>query len=107
MKKVIIGLSGLIVLTFIIIFTVNSQNSDQKSRNADSIESQDISTYPPMGKCCNNSDLIIASCNTTNCSIMKCDPSTCKGDKCDPATCKPNCGGVSIEMKCVPMNCNR
>ena len=127
MKKVIIGLSGLIVLTFIIIFTVYSQNSNQKSRNADSIESKDISTNPSKVKCCNNSDLIISSCNTTNCSIMKCDtvtfkggrcdpttckdgrcdPTTCKDGKCDPTTCKPNCNAVSAEMKCGPMDCNR
>lgn len=107
MKKVFISLSRLIVLSLVIIFTVDAQKSDKQDKKDTAIISREILTSTPEVKCCSNSDLIIASCNTTNCSKMKCDPTTCKGGKCDPSTCKPNCGGVPIEMKCGPMNCNR
>ena len=117
MKKIFLSLSGLIVLALVIIFTVDAQKSDKQDKKANAIVSQEILTSTTVVKCCGNSDSKIASCNVANCSKMKCDPTTCKDGKCDPATCKegicdpatckPNCDGVSAEMKCGPMDCNR
>jgi len=113
MKKLIIGLFGLVILTFIIIFTVNAQNSDQQSKKLTSEDLQQISQTVSSGSCCS----VSGSCNSDSCSTMKCDASKCKQGKCDPATCqggkcdsldcKANCKNASSVSKCGPMNCNR
>jgi hypothetical protein len=117
MKKALMGISGLVVLTFIIILTVSAKNKDQQSKTTNTEISQDIACCTSVDKCCGLSDSKATSCDPANCSGMKCDPATCKGEKCDPATCKggkcdpttckPNCGGVATAMKCGPINCNR
>lgn len=64
MKKTIIGLSGLIVLTFFIIFAVNAESNDQEGRKANTEVSQNISpsssiamspgySGSKMANCCN------------------------------------------------------
>lgn len=109
MKKVIIGLSSLIVLTFVIIFAINAQDNNQQGKSE---VSQGITCCTSMDKCCGPSDSKISNCSTmkcdpANCKAGKCDPATCKGNNCDPATCKTNCGGAATALKCGPMNCNR
>lgn len=119
MKKAILGLSGLVVLTFVIIFAVNAQNSNQQDKSK---ISKGVTCCASMTKCCNPTDSKMAEnstmkcdpanckggkCDPATCKEGKCDPATCKGNNCDPATCKTNCGGAAIAMKCGPMNCNR
>lgn len=127
MRKVLIGLSVLVVLTFVIILTVSAKNNDFQSKTTNTEISQDIACCASIDICCGISNSKIASCDPTNCSTMKCDQATCKGGKCDPASCKgvkcdqatciggkcntagckQNCGGVAKAMSCRPMNCNR
>lgn len=127
MKKVIIGLSGLIVLTFLIIITVNAQSNDQKSRKANTEVSRNISPCPSSATCqglsgskiagCNSSKCSAMDCNLVKCKEVRCDPATCKGGNCDPSnckggncnqvTCKTNFSGASTGMLSGPMNCNR
>ena len=127
MKKAIIGLSGLIVLTFFIIIAVNAQNNDQQNMKLNSGTTQDISQTLSPGLCCSLSGSKTTACNSTNCSVVKCDaskckegkcdPTTCNSGKCDPAncnggkydqtTCKTNCKSASTGMRSSPMNCNR
>lgn len=127
MKKVIIGLSGLLVLTFFIMFTVNAQNNDKEIKKANTEISKDFSQNPSIAltpgcsgskaaNCCANKSTP-ANCDASKCKGGKCDPSTCKGSKCDqatcqggkcdPSTCKTNCGATSLNMVSVPMNCNK
>jgi hypothetical protein len=117
MKKTIIGLSGLIIMTFFVIFAVNAQNNDQKSKKQGTEVSQNISQCPSMasGSCCSGTKMANCSggscsamnCNASKCKAGKCDPATCNGGKCDQATCKTNCGGASTALRGGPMNCNR
>lgn len=117
MKKVFIGLSGLIVLTFVIIFAVNAQNSNKQVSNANTEISNDFSQCPSAATCPGFSSSKSAACNSSKCSAMnckaekcnggKCDPTTCSVGKCDLSTCKTNCKSASSEVKCGPMNCNR
>ena len=121
MKKVIIGISTLIVLTFIIIFAVNvnAQNGNQQDKSK---ISQVVTCCASITQCCNPEDSNMTEnstmkcdpakckggkCNPATCKEEKCDPATCKGNNCDPATCKINCGGATLTMKFGPMNCNR
>ena len=117
MKKVIIGLSGLIVLTFFIIFAVDAQNNNKEVSKANTEISKDFSQCSSVATCPGFSSSKSAACNSSKCSAMncgaakcngcKCDPATCKVGKCDPLTCKTNCKFASSEVKCGPMNCNR
>ena len=127
MKKTIIGLSGLIVLTFFVIFAVNAQNNDKEGRKSGTEVSQNIAQTVSPGSCCNISGSKTSACKSANCSAKKCDASKCKDGKCDPGTCKvgicdpANCSGGKCEqstcksscgitasgMMAGPMNCNR
>ena len=117
MKKTIIGLSGLVVLTFVVILTVSAKNNDQQCKTTNTELSQAVSYCTSTDKCCGMADSKISACDPSKCSTMKCDPATCKGGKCDQATCnggkcdpsacKQSCGGTATAVKCGPMNCNR
>lgn len=127
MKKTIIGLSGLIVLTFFVIFAVNAQNNDKEVRKSGTEVSQNIAQTVSPGSCCNISGSKTSACKSANCSAKKCDAAKCKDGKCDPGTCKvgtcdpANCSGGKCEqsscksscgisasgMMSGPMNCNR
>ena len=127
MKKTIIGLSGLIVLTFFVIFAVNAQNNDKEDRKSGTEVSQNIAPTVSPGSCCNLAGSKTSGCKSGKCSAMKgdasnckdgkCDKGTCKGGKCDPAncnsgkceqsTCKSSCGISASGMMAGPMNCNR
>lgn len=127
MKKTIIGLSGLIVMTFFVIFAVNAQNIDKEVRKSAPEVSQNIAQTVSPVSCCNISGSKSSGCNSVKCSEMKCDASKCKEGKCDQATCKcgtcdpANCSGGKCEqsscksscsksnsgMLSGPMNCNR
>ena len=104
MKKAIIGLSGLIVLTFFIIIAVNAQNNDQQNMKLNSGTTQDISQTLSPGLCCSLSGSKTTACNSTNCSVVKCDASKCKEGKCDPATCKTKCAEAKGDMKNCDMS---
>lgn len=127
MKKTIIGLSGLIVLTFFVIFALNAQNNDKEVKKSGTEISKNITQTVSPGSCCNISGTKTSTCKSANCSTMKCDASKCKDSKCDPGTCKgstcdpANCNGGKCEqasckssctigasgMMAGPMNCNR
>lgn len=127
MKKVIIGFSGLLVLTFFIMLTVIAQNNDKETKKAKTEVSKDFSQCPSiaMGSGCSGSQMANCSatksatlncdaskcnegkCDPATCQGGKCDPTTCQSGKCDPSTCKTNCEKVSLSMVSTPMNCNR
>ena len=127
MKKVIIGLSGLFLLTFFIIFTVIAKNNDKETKKAKIEVSKDFSQCPSiaLGSCCSGSKVANCcttkstqencdaskckegKCDLTTCKGSKCDQATCQGGKCDPSTCKTNYGATSLSMVSVPMNCNK
>ena len=124
MKKAIIGISGLLIFAFAIIFTVEAQKSNKQEKKAVTTVTQEVKA---PAKCCATSDSKTASadavkgpvmkcdmatmktekCDPATCKDMKCDPAKCKGGKCDPATCKTNCSAMASEMKCNPANCNK
>jgi hypothetical protein len=96
MKKIIIGLSGLIVLIFLIIFTISAKN-DKEITKAKSEVAMDCSKCPSTTLCTSNSSS----------KTVTCDPAKCSEMKCDPATCKTNCKDASAQLKCDPAKCNQ
>jgi len=127
MKKVIAGLSGLVVFTFVIIFAINAQNNDKEVLKSDTKVSQKTLPCSSNSMCqgfsvqktanCCSAEGSAMNCNAAKCKEGKCDPSTCKvstcepasckGSKCVPATCNTNCCSTSAGISCGRMNCNR
>jgi hypothetical protein len=112
MKKVIIGLSGLVVLAFVVILFTNAQASKQEVKKATTEVSKDCGKYPSAATCTKmsgakgpnttDSETKAASCDPAKCKSAGCDMTKCKEGKCDPATCKTKCAEAKGDMK----NCN-
>jgi len=77
MKKIIIGFSGLIVLTFLIIFAVSAQNNDKEVRKAKTEVSKESSQCPSSATCIGHLSSKTAACDPAKCAEMKCDPAKC------------------------------
>jgi hypothetical protein len=87
MKKIIILISGLLLLAIVVIKVANAQISTQEVKKAATEKKMDC------GK---------------NCQTSKtCDPSKCKEGKCDTTKCKASCSNMKSQMKnCDPSKCN-
>ena len=113
MKKTIIGLSGLIVLTFFVIFALNAQNNNKEVRKSGTEVSQNIAQTVSPGSCCNISGSKTSACKSAKCSAMKCDASKCKAGRCDQGTCNcgtcdpANCSGKKCEKSAYKSNCSK
>jgi hypothetical protein len=98
MKKIIIGLSGMVVLAFAVILFVNAQNSTQGEKKAASEVSANCAKCPSATACTAMSGTKTVACDPAKCKEGKCDMACCKDGKCDPATCKMNCAQAKSDM---------
>jgi hypothetical protein len=106
MKKVIIGVSGLVILAFVVILFTNAQSSTQEVKKATTEVSKDCAKCPSAATCTKMTETKAAACDMTKCKDAKCDMTKCKEGKCDPATCKTNCKDAKGDMKnCDPAKC--
>jgi hypothetical protein len=109
MKKIIFGLSGILVIAFVVIMVANAQNNPQEVKKAATETSADCAKCPSMAGCGMMSAAKTAevkTCDPAKCKEMGCDPAKCKEGKCDPATCKANCKSAGGDMKnCDPAKC--
>lgn len=110
MKKVIIGLSGLVVLVFVVVLFVNAQNGSPEVKKAASEVSANCAKCPTAATCTKmtetKSATATATCDPAKCKEANCDMTKCKEGKCDPATCKMNCAAKSGEMATgAPASC--
>jgi hypothetical protein len=101
MKKVIIGLSGLVILAFAIILFTNAQSSKQEVKKATTEVSKDCAKCPTASACTKMTETkgATGSCDMAKCKDAKCDMTKCKEGKCDPATCKTKCAEAKDDMK--------
>ena len=110
MKKVILSLSGILVVAFIVIMVANAQNNPQEVKKAATATSMDCAKCPSAAACPAMTAAKSAeakTCDPAKCKEMGCDPAKCKEGKCDPATCKANCKSATGEMKkCNPAMCS-
>jgi hypothetical protein len=96
MKKIIIGLSSIIILALAVILFTNARNENTEVKKAATEVSKDYAKCPSASKCANMTDTKSAACEMTK----------CKEAKCDPATCKKNCADAKGDMKnCDPAKC--
>jgi hypothetical protein len=108
MKKVILGLSGILVAAFVIIMVANAQNNTQEVKKAPASEvSADCAKCPTAATCAKMTAAKateVKTCDPAKCKEAGCDPAKCKEGKCDPATCKANLAAADGK-KCDPAAC--
>jgi hypothetical protein len=109
MKKVIFGLSGILIAAFVIVMVANAQNSPQEVKKAATEMSKDCSKCPSAASCAGmavEKSADVKKCDPAKCKEMGCDPAKCKEGKCDPATCKAKCTAADgTAKKCDPATC--
>ena len=102
MKKVIVGLSGLVILAFVVILFTNAQTSKQEVKKATTEVSKDCAKCPTASTCTKMTEAKGPNATATTaaaCDMAKCDMTKCKEGKCDPATCKTKCAEGKGDMK--------
>lgn len=104
MKKVIIAISALVILTFVVISAVNAQNDQKKEKKGKTEAVKDCSKCPSAASC------EMAAGETPVPSQVKhsgasCDPAKCKEGKSGDA-CKTVCTKAGPDAKCDPAKCH-
>jgi hypothetical protein len=90
MKKVIIGISAVLISAFVVILAVNAQNNQQETRKSCTEISKDGSKCPAASSCCKmkyGSTAETKECDKSKCKAKSCDPANCKEAKCNHPTC--------------------
>jgi hypothetical protein len=102
MKKVIIGLSGILVAAFVVIMFANAQNAPQEVKKAATEMSAGCAKCPSAAACAKMTEANaseVKACDPAKCKELGCDPAKCKEGKCDPAKCKATCAAAKSEVK--------
>jgi hypothetical protein len=94
MKKIIIGLSGILIAACIILKVANAQGSTQEVKKTATEMSKD-NGKGPSGSACKK----MTCCKTAD--GKTCDPAKCKEMKCDSAKCKEGKSGAACKTKCA------
>ena len=97
MKKILFGLSGIIIAAFVVILVANAQKSPQEEKKAATEISKHCAKCPSASACEKIAEAKV--CDPAKCKELGCDPAKCKEGKCDPATCKIACASANGEMK--------
>ena len=106
MKKVILGLAGVVIMAFVVILFVNAQNAPQEVKKPAKEAAMDCGKCPSATAtaCAPKSGAMAtadAKCDPAKCKELGCDPAKCKEGKCDPATCK----AMTAEAKPAASSC--
>lgn len=105
MKKVILGISALVVLMFIVIAAVNAQSDQKKERKAKTESVKDCSKCPSVATCEMAAGEAPVPGSQAKHSCANCDPAKCKDGKCDEA-CKANCPKTGPNAECTSAKCH-
>jgi hypothetical protein len=97
MKKIIIGLSGIVLIAFIVVMVANSQNNTQEVKKCATEMSKDCSKCPAAATCEKMKDG--KTCDRAKCKEMGCDSTKCKEGKCDHSKCIAKCAEAKGEGK--------
>ena len=99
MKKILIVLSGLLLIAVVIIKVANAQSTPQEVKKASTETKMDCGKCPSASSCAK-----MADARTTNAKV--CDPAKCKEVKCDTTKCTTSCSTSGTSMKsCDPAKC--
>jgi hypothetical protein len=101
MKKVILGLSGFVILVFVVVLFTNAQNSQQEVKKAGTEMSKDCGKCPSASACGKMAET--KTCDPAKCKELGYDPAKCKEGKSNPANCKAiSAKAVGETKKCCP-----
>jgi hypothetical protein len=110
MRKIIIGLSGLLIVAFVVIKVANAQSAPQEVQKAVTEKKMDCGKCPSAATCAKMTDSKtgeVKKCDPAKCKEMGCDPAKCKEAKCDSAKSKAKCAEANGGMKkCDPAKCD-
>jgi hypothetical protein len=113
MKKLLITIGSLLIMTFVVILFVNATESKKDTKKAKTEVKKTETTASCSATCNHSTGDKTAACDPEKCKELncvhkdgKCDPATCKKGNCNPETCKMACEKTSTEMKCNPAKCN-
>ncbi len=106
MKKVIFGISALVILAFVVLTTVNAQSDEKKDKKAKTEAVKDCSKCPSAATCETAAGEAPIPGSNVKHADMNCDPAKCKEGKCDPA-CKAGCDKAGPDAKCDPAKCSK
>lgn len=106
MKKVIVGISALVILAFVVVSAVNAQSDEKKEKKAKTEAVKDCSKCPSAATCEMAAGEAPVPGSHAKAAGASCDPAKCKEGKCDPA-CKANCTKAGPDAKCDPANCSK
>ncbi|MDX9773911.1 MAG: hypothetical protein RBT02_10915 [Bacteroidales bacterium] len=105
MKKIILGISALVILMFVVISAVNGQNDQKKDKKAKTEAVKDCSKCPSAATCEMAAGEAPVPGSQAKHAQTNCDPAKCKEGKCDTA-CKASCTKTGPDASCNPAKCH-
>ncbi len=115
MKKVIFGISALVILAFVVITTVSAQSDEKKEKKAKTEAVKDCSKCPSASECGMATGTTPVPGSLVKHTGTNCDPAKCPEGKCDPAMhkdgkctaeCKESCTKTGPDAACTPAKCH-
>ncbi|HEX7493339.1 MAG TPA: hypothetical protein VF346_03890 [Bacteroidales bacterium] len=100
MRKFIIGLSGLLLIAFVVIKVANAQTSQQEVKKNATEQKMDCGKCPSADACAQKSDSKTAD-------GKKCDPAKCKEAKCNQANSKEKSDSKGDMKSCDTTKCSK
>jgi len=97
MKKILYGLSGLIILTFVIVLVTSAQNNSCDTKKDASEISADCPKCPVAAACEKKSEA--KSCDGPKCKKACCESVKCKAGKDAPLACKSACSDAGEDIR--------
>ena len=101
MKKAIIGLSALVIFSFVVLLFVNAQTDAPKGKKA---QTEVTAKCCPSATACPKAAQASAGCAEKK--EIACDPEKCKELGCDPATC-PKAKAEGCKMQASAPACGK
>jgi uncharacterized protein YxeA len=103
MKKVIIGLSAVLISAFVVILAVNAQDKPQETKKSCTEMAKDGSKCTSATSSCSKmkygTTAQVKECDKANCKDKAACETACKEGKCDPESCKSATASASGEVK--------
>jgi len=112
MRKILIGISGLLVGVFAIAMFLNAQNDPKEVKKVSTEVTKTCCKHSTEASCCNKM-MASGTCETKACDKTKCqsactagcDKKCCSMKNCDPSKCQAKCSDAKCDMKKCTSDC--
>jgi hypothetical protein len=100
MKKILVVISGLMMVAILTVKSANAQSTTQEAKKASTETKMDCPKSKSSACCAKMAD-------SKSADAKVCDPSKCKEGKADTSKCKAKCANMKTAMKdCDPAKCS-